>query len=104
METTGFEFEAVGVDGRTWMVPAEKIASPIPSHEFAVHRSLCPTDPAWSVSHINSGALLVTGETKADTIRFAIATLSGITAAQLDAGVAEARWLSNLKRGTTEAA
>jgi hypothetical protein len=70
-------------DGVTWTIRAETIELPFRGHQFVVHRSLALDGPAWSVSHFQSGALVVAGETKIEVIEAAQAKLRTVTEARI---------------------
>ena len=66
--------QAIDYDGVTWTIPAEPIKSPFEEHQFVVHRALALDGPAWSVSHFESGALVMAGETRVDVVDAALAS------------------------------
>lgn len=70
-------------DGVTWTIPAEPIEFPFQGHQFVVHRALALDGPAWSVSHFESGALVVAGETKIEVVEAAKAKLCTVTEARI---------------------
>lgn len=80
-----YRFVAVDAEGESWTVPAESIKSPFKGHDFVIHRSLKLDGPAWTVSHLATGAAVISGESKIETIALALAKLRSVTARQIDA-------------------
>lgn len=79
-----YRFVAVDANGETWTIPAESITSPFEDHEFVVHRSLTLDGPPWTVSHLESGASVMVGESKVETIALALTKLRSVTSWRID--------------------